>query len=313
MRENTRCVRAPAGGGYATAVAALEGVAAPENVAGKTFASGDAALAAVLLTFLRGGSHVIAPAPGAGVLANVLGRFGVSADFVDTGDLSAVRQAVRGNTKIIYVETLSDTAVADLRGLYRLAREAGAMLVVDSTLATPIVCRPLEHGADLVIHSTGTLLGDREGGVVVGRHDLMRRLTDDLGAPLSPADEAALLGALETLTLRVRRRCATAMEFVAAVAKHPGVAAVDYPGLPHHPGHHLARRLFDSGPEGTRFGPRVSVTPRGDADDLVTSLRLIGCSTSAVRQGAAVRFTIGLEDVEDLVADVTRALDSQAG
>ncbi|MBE1562935.1 PLP-dependent transferase [Nonomuraea africana] len=312
MRENTRCVRAPAEGGFAAAVAALEGAAAPENVAGQSFATGEAALAAVLLTFLRGGTHVVAPA-GAVFVANVLGRFGVSADFVDTADLTAVRQAVRGHTKIIYAETLSDTGVADLRGLYRLAREVGAMLVVDSTLATPIVCRPLEHGADLVLHSTGVLLGDREGGVVVGRNDLMYRLTKDLGAPMSPADESSLLSGLGTLTLRVRRRCATAMEFAAAVAKHPSLVAVGYPGLPRDPGHHLARQLFDSGPEGTRFGPRVIVTPRGDADDLIKSLRVIGDSTSAVRQGKAVRFSIGFEDVEDLVTDVTRALDSQAG
>ncbi|MEV4061218.1 PLP-dependent transferase, partial [Nonomuraea dietziae] len=136
MRENTRCVRAPAEGRFAAAVAALEGAAAPENVAGQSYATGEAALAAVLLSFLRGGTHVVAPSR-AGFVANVLGRFGVSADFVDTADLPAVRQAVRGHTKLIYAETLSDTGVADLRGLYRLAREVGAMLVVDSTLATP--------------------------------------------------------------------------------------------------------------------------------------------------------------------------------
>ncbi|MEU9884883.1 aminotransferase class I/II-fold pyridoxal phosphate-dependent enzyme [Sphaerisporangium sp. NPDC051011] len=336
---------------FASGVASLEGAAAPEEVAGQAFASGMAAVNAVLLAFLRSGSHVVAPAPVYGgtysLLTNVLARFGVSVDFVDYSDLRRVHAAVKTSTKIIYAETLTNPtmAVADIRGLYRIARDAGALLVVDSTLATPVVCRPLEHGADLVLHSATKYLGghdDCTGGAVVGRPDLIGKVREvriDTGSTLSPDEAFLLRRSLETLPLRVRRMCATAMVFAAAVAKHPAVRRVDYPGLPSHPGHQLARQLFDAGPEGTRFGASVTVTPHGGYEAgvmLADTLRLAliatsiggtrtkvahvasttrgrldeaGLTASGVDAGA-VRFSVGLEDAEDLIADVTDALDA---
>ncbi|WP_371783415.1 trans-sulfuration enzyme family protein [Streptosporangium subroseum] len=337
----------PTTAAFAAAVASLEGAAAPEDVAGQAFASGMAAISTVLMTFLRAGAHIVAPAPLYGgthsLITNVLSRFGVGADFVDYGDLARVHAEVRPNTKIIYAETLSNPtmAVSDIRGLYRIARMAGALLVVDSTFATPIVCRPLEHGADLVIHSATKYLGghdDCTGGVAVGRPDLVAQLREvriDTGGTLSPDDAFLLRRGLETLPLRVRRMCSTAMLFAAAVAKHPAVRRVDYPGLPGHPGHQLARRLFDSGPEGTRYGACVTITPHGGYGAgvaLADALKLASIATSAggTRTKAAhvasathrrlgngsgvdagaVRFSIGLEDAEDLIMDVTKALDS---
>ncbi|MDF5753337.1 aminotransferase class I/II-fold pyridoxal phosphate-dependent enzyme [Spongiactinospora sp. TRM90649] len=341
----------PTTASFAAAVAFLEGAAAPEDVAGQAFASGMAAIHGVFMAFLRAGSHVIAPTQLYGgtfsLLTNVLSRFGVSADFVDHTDLTRVHAAVRPNTKIIFAETMANPtmAVADLRGLYRIARSAGALLVVDSTLATPIVCRPLEHGADLVVHSATKYLGghdDSTGGVVVGRPDLIHQLREvrvDTGGSLSPDDAFLLRRGMETLTLRVRRMCSTAMVFAASLAKHPAVRRVDYPGLPGHPGNRLARHLFDSGPEGTRYGACVTITPTGGYEAgaaLADALRLAGIGTSVggthtraahvastshrrLAEGAlaasgidagAVRFSVGLEDAEDLIADVTRALDS---
>ncbi|MFC4060720.1 trans-sulfuration enzyme family protein [Planomonospora corallina] len=352
-------VENPTTAAFAAAVASLEGAAAPEDVAGEAFSSGRAAVSAVLMTFLRSGAHVVAPASAdegvRSLLTGVLARFGVSADFADYAEPARVSAAVRRSTKIIYAETLSTpaAAVADIRGLYRVARSAGALLVVDSTYATPVVCRPLEHGADLVVHSATTYLGghdDCAGGVVVGRPDLVGRLRGVravTGAELSPDDAFLLRRGLETLPLRVRRMCSTAMVFAAAVAKHPAVRRVDYPGLPHHPGHRLARHLFDSGPEGTRYGACVTVVPHGGPDAaarLTGALRLVSAASSAggtrtkvtpvaalgpggsggsggpggpggpgdgAEDGTgAVRFSIGLEDAEDLIVDVTRALDS---
>ncbi|WP_436760130.1 trans-sulfuration enzyme family protein [Streptosporangium sp. V21-05] len=337
----------PTTAAFAAAVASLEGAAAPEDVAGQAFASGMAAVNAVLMTFLRAGAHIVAPTPLYGgthsLITNVLARFGVGADFVGHGELAGVQAAIKPNTKIIYAETLSNPtmAVSDIRGLYRIARAAGALLVVDSTFATPIVCRPLEHGADLVIHSATKYLGghdDCAGGVAVGRPDLIAQLREvriDTGGTLSPDDAFLLRRGLETLPLRVRRMCSTAMVFAAAVAKHPAVRRVDYPGLPGHPGHQLARHLFDSGPEGTRYGACVTVTPRGGYDAgvaLADALKLVSIATSAggtrtkaahvasathrrLGEGsgvdaAAVRFSVGLEDAEDLIMDVTQALDS---
>ncbi|WP_329085227.1 MULTISPECIES: trans-sulfuration enzyme family protein [unclassified Streptosporangium] len=337
----------PTTAAFASAVASLEGAAAPEDVAGQAFASGMAAVNAVLMTFLRAGAHIVAPTPLYGgthsLITNVLARFGVGADFVGYGELARVQAAIKPNTKIIYAETLSNPtmAVSDIRGLYRIARAAGALLVVDSTFATPIVCRPLEHGADLVIHSATKYLGghdDCAGGVAVGRPDLIAQLREvriDTGGSLSPDDAFLLRRGLETLPLRVRRMCSTAMVFAAAVAKHPAVRRVDYPGLPGHPGHQLARHLFDSGPEGTRYGACVTITPRGGYGAgvaLADALKLVSIATSAggtrtkaahvastthrrLGEGsgvdaAAVRFSIGLEDAEDLIMDVTKALDS---
>ncbi|GAA1266367.1 methionine gamma-lyase [Sphaerisporangium rubeum] len=336
---------------FASGIASLEGAAAPEDVAGQAFSSGMSAVSTVLLTFLRAGTHVVAPAPVYGgtysVLSNVLGRFGVSADFVDYSDLRRVHESVRSSTKIIFAETLSNPtmAVADIRGLYRIARNAGALLVVDSTFATPVVCRPLEHGADLVVHSATKYIGghdDCTGGAVVGRPDLIAKIREtriDTGATLSPDEAFLLRRGLETLPLRVRRMCATAMVFAAAVAKHPAVRRVDYPGLSGHPGHQLARQLFDAGPEGTRFGACVTVTPHGGYEAgvmLADTVRLsrvatsfggthtkvahvastthrqldeAALTTSGVDAGA-VRFSVGLEDAEDLIADVTDALDA---
>ncbi|MDH2427604.1 aminotransferase class I/II-fold pyridoxal phosphate-dependent enzyme [Sphaerisporangium sp. TRM90804] len=336
---------------FASGIASLEGAAAPEDVVGQAFSSGMAAVNAVFMAFLRAGAHVVAPAPVYGgtysLLSNVLSRFGVSVDFVDYSDLRRVHATVRSSTKLIYAETLGNPtmAVADIRGLYRIAREAGALLVVDSTIATPVVCRPLEHGADLVVHSATKYIGghdDCTGGAVVGRPDLLAKIREvriDTGATLSPDDAFQLRRGLETLPLRVRRMCATAMVFAAAVAKHPAVRRVDYPGLAGHPGHQLARQLFDSGPEGTRYGACVTVTPHGGYEAgvmLADAVRLACIATSlggthtkvshvastthrrldeaaltaSGIDAGAVRFSIGLEDAEDLIADVTDALDA---
>jgi cystathionine beta-lyase/cystathionine gamma-synthase len=336
---------------FATAVAAMEGSHLPQPTMAQAFSSGMAAISAVFWTFTQAGTHVVAPAtvhPGSyGFLRHVAARFGVRADFVDMADLRQVQAALRPETRIVYAETLGNAtaAVADLPALAGLAHAAGALLVVDSTLAPPVVCRPLEHGADLVLHSAISYIGghcDTDGGVVSGRPDLIdmvRGVRIDTGGSLA-ADQAFLLRrGLETLPVRVRRQCATAMLFAAALARHPAVRAVDYPGLAHDRGHELARRLFDAGPEGTRCGAIVTVTPHGGrevghafADRLRiarvadpaggTHTKASHLASTAYREfdaaaldaagidPAAVRFSIGLEDGEDLIADAHLALDS---
>jgi Cystathionine beta-lyases/cystathionine gamma-synthases len=135
-----------------------------------------------------------------------------------------------------------------------------------------VICRPLEHGADLVIHSATKYIGghsDTTGGVVTGRIELIssiRGVRVDTGGSLSPDDAFLLRRGLETLPLRVRRACSTASVFAAALSRHPAVLRIDYPGLPEHSGHQVARRLFDAGPEGVRFGAIVTVTPHGGRD-----------------------------------------------
>ncbi|MGH3374388.1 MAG: trans-sulfuration enzyme family protein [Actinoallomurus sp.] len=339
----------PTSDAFAQAVAALEGVRAGGEVAGQAFASGMAAISAVLLAFTHAGAHVVAPAAAYGgtygLLAELLSRFGVQTDFVDMTDVAKVRAAIRPETRIVWAETLANPtmAVADLPALAEAAHEAGALLVVDSTFATPVVCRPLEHGADLVVHSATKYFGghtDSTGGVVVGRPGLVgpvRTRRIHTGGILAPDEAFLLRRGLETLPLRVRRQCDTAALFAAAAARHPAVARVDYPGLPGHPGHETARRLYDSGPEGTRFGAIVTITPFGgqaagmalaDGLRLATVAASLGgthtlaghIASTTHRQmderalaaagidPGAVRFSIGLEDADDLIADVNNAL-----
>ena len=336
---------------FAAAVAALESANLPEPATAQAFASGMAAVSGVFLTLASAGAHVVAAAAAYGgsysFLRNVAAKFGVETDFVDLTDLDQVRAALRPATQVIYGETLANptTAVADLPALAAIAAEAGALLVVDSTLAPPVVCRPLEHGADLVLHSATKYIGghsDVTGGVVTGRPDLISRIRAvriDTGSSLAPDEAFLLRRGLETLPVRMRRQCSTAMVFAATLARHPAVARVDYPGLDSHPGHEVARRLFDAGPEGTRYGAIVTITPRGGreaglafADRLRiaqvaaslggTHTKVSHAASTTHRQldeaalaaagidAGAVRFSIGLEDADDLIEDARLSLDS---
>ncbi|GAA3988119.1 aminotransferase class I/II-fold pyridoxal phosphate-dependent enzyme [Thermobifida alba] len=343
-------IDSPNSDAFAAAVAALEGGRLDREVHGQGFASGMAAISTALLALTRAGAHVVASRALYGntykLLDVLLRRFGVDVDFVDITDAAAVRAAVRPETALVYTETLSNPSmlVSDLPALAAVAREADTLLVVDSTFASPVVCRPLEHGADVVLHSATKYLGghsDATGGVAVARPDLMDRIREarvDLGPHLA-ADEAFLLHrGLETLPLRMARQCATAAEFAAAMLRHPAVARVDHPSLPGHQGHELARKLFDAGPEGTRYGAVVTVTPHGGRDAgtafadglrLATIAPSLGGTHTIVSHAAstthrqmpdealraagiepgAVRFSIGLEDPADLIADALRALD----
>ena len=341
----------PTADAFALAVAALEAHGVDRPVAAQPFASGMAAISSVLLTLCRAGSHVVAPAAvyggTFGVLEHVLARFGVTATFVDGTDVDAVRGALRDDTAVVWAETIANptTAVADLPAIAAVCRQAGVPLVVDSTFASPAICRPLQWGADLVVHSATKYLGghsDATGGVVVGDVGLVaatRRTRIDLGGMLAP-DEAFLLHrGLATLPLRVGRHCATALALAEALVDHPKVALVEHPGLPTHPQHALANKLFDEGPEGRRYGAIVTVSPQGGREAgmaLCDGLRLGRVATSlggvqtvvshvastthrqmddaalaaAGIRPSTVRISVGLEDPDDLVADVRAALDA---
>jgi cystathionine beta-lyase/cystathionine gamma-synthase len=326
---------------FAASVALLEGAEA-----GQGFGSGMGAISTVLMTLLSAGDHVVASAQLYGgtyaLLTHVLPRFGVLVDFVDLGNLDAVAAALRPQTRVVYAETFANPtmAVADLPALSALCRDARARLVVDSTFASPAVCRPLEHGADVVVHSATKYLGghaDATGGVAVGPADLIaeiRAVRVNVGTVLAP-DEAFLLArGLSTLRLRLERQCATALTFATRIAQHRAVERVDHPGLPDFPTYEVAVRLCDPG----MYGAIVTVAPRGGRDAgmrLCDELRLIRTATSlgsvhskvshaastthrqlsdeALRAGriepSAVRFSLGLEDVDDLIADTEQALD----
>ncbi|HVX70503.1 MAG TPA: aminotransferase class I/II-fold pyridoxal phosphate-dependent enzyme [Mycobacteriales bacterium] len=334
---------------FALGFAALEAYGSDRPVAAQAFASGMAAISTVVLALCRAGAHVIAPAAvyggTYGVLDHVLRRFGVDVSFVDVTDADAVRTAMREETALVWAETIANptTAVADIEGLAGICHDAGIPLCIDSTFAPPPVCRPLQWGADLVAHSATKYIGghsDVTGGVVVGDVDLLaavRKTRIDLGGSLAP-DEAFLLHrGLATLPLRVARHCATAARVAEAMCDHPAVERVDYPGLAAHPQHALAGKLFEAGPEGTRYGAVVTITPRGGREagfrladrlkvgQVATSLggthTIVSHVASTTHRQlddaalaaagiapAAVRFSIGLEDPEDLIQDLQQAL-----
>ncbi len=331
---------------FAQAVAALEGVHVDGDVVGQPFASGMAAISTILMALTGSGAHVVAPREvyggTYGFLTTVLDRFGVATSFVDMTDLDAVRAAIRPETTVLWGETLANPtmSVADLPGLSATARESGLTFVVDSTFASPAICRPLEHGVDVVVHSATKYIGghsDSTGGVAVGRPELLAKVRHDridLGAMLAP-DEAFLLHrGLATLPLRVERHCASALALATALVGHPAVDRVQYPGLPVHRDHALAGKLFDAG----RYGGVVTLSVaggRGAGMALCDRLRLVSVATSLAgthskvshvastthRQlsdqalaaagidPGAVRVSVGLEDVEDLVTDLQQALD----
>ncbi len=332
---------------FAAALAMLEGAEA-----GQAFASGSAAISTALLALLEAGDHVVAQADLYGgtysLLTHVLPRFGITATLVPGGDVDALAAAVRPETALVYAETVANPtmSVADLPGLAAVARTADVPLVVDSTFATPVVCRPIEWGADLVLHSATKYIGghsDTTGGAVVGSADLVakvRTMRAELGGMLSPEEAFLLHRGLQTLPLRVERHCTSAMTFALAMAQHPAVEAVSYPGLPSHADHGLAGKLFSAGDSGaTLYGGCVLVTPSGGRDigmKVCDALRLGKVATSlggvhtvvshvpstTHRQlddaalaaagigAAAIRVSVGLEDVGDLIADFTQALDA---
>jgi len=332
----------PTAAAFGDAMAYLEGAEA-----GEPFASGMAAASAVLLGYLSAADHVVCATGVYGgtwsLLSGVLARFGVATTFVDMTDVDAVRAALTDRTLLLWGETIANPtlAVLDLPALAGVAHAAGALLVIDSTFASPAVCRPLEHGADLVVHSGTKYLGghsDVTGGVVVGAERLIapvRHMRTELGGSLSPDDAFLLHRGLATLPLRMARHSASALVLARALAEHPGVERVRYPGLPSHPQHELAGALFDAG----RYGGIVTVDPAGgraagmafcdglrlaqNASSLAGTPSMVSHVPSSThrqlddgalaRAGitpATVRISVGLEDADDLVADCTRALDA---
>lgn len=335
----------PTADAFAEAVAALEGVGLAEPVGGQSFSSGMGALSTVFLALTEAGSHVVAARSVYGnthsLLDGLLRRFGVRTDFVDITDLDAVRAAVGPKTRLVFTETLSNPTmtVSDLPGLAQITSAAGAALVVDSTFASPAVCRPLEHGADVVVHSATKYIGghsDATGGVAVAAPALIDRIRAarvDLGTCLAPDEAYMLHRGLETLPLRVARQCETAAAFATALEGHPAVERVDHPSLVSHSAHTLAGKLFDQGRHGAVVtvhlkGGRAAGLAFADRLRVVTLAASLGgthtlashVATTSHRNmsdadlaaagisAGAVRFSIGLEDPQDLIEDALQAL-----
>jgi cystathionine gamma-synthase len=262
-----------------------------------------------------------------------LPRWGMEATIVDMADLDRLRAAVRPSTRLLWTETPTNPliGVVDLAAIGAIAKEAGARLVVDGTFATPALQRPLELGADAVLHSTTKYLGghsDVQGGALAFRRrdDLFERILHTrhvLGAVASPFNSWLVLRGLRSLACRIERHSANALLLARALESHPAVEAVHYPGLASHPGHEIARRQMSG------FGGMLSLRIRGGREraiEVASRVRLFVNATSlggtestiehrASSEGPAstvpenlLRVSVGLEHPDDLIADLRQAL-----
>ena len=315
------------------ALAALEG-----GAAAAAFASGLAAATCVLQATLAPGGHVVlADGVYGGVrslVQSVFGAWGVSATFVDQGDVAAVRAALRARpTQLLWLESPSNPMwrLADIAACAAEAREVGALTVVDNTVATPLLQQPLASGADVVLHATTKYIGghsDVTGGALVVRSggallERIRELQKLAGAVPSPFDCWLLLRGLRTLAVRVERQSASALAVAELLATLPRVTAVHYPWLSSHPQVSLARRQMRAGSGMVSFevagGAAAAIavagrlrlfaraTSLGGVESLVEHRKTVEPPDTPTPEGL-LRLSIGLEHVDDLRADLTQAL-----
>jgi O-succinylhomoserine sulfhydrylase len=325
-------------------LAALEGAEACVATA-----SGMSAILATSMALLKSGDHVVSSSGVFGatvqLFSTILSRFGVETDYVDGTGLKAWKAALRPNTRFLYLETPSNplTEVFDIEALARLAHASGTLLVVDNCFCTPALQRPLDLGADLVIHSATKYLdgqGRVLGGAVLGKRDLVMdgvfAFLRTAGPSLSPFNAWVLLKGLETLQIRMEAQSRSALELARWLEAHPRVVKVYYPGLPSHPQHELARRQQRSGGAVVSFEVEGG---RGAAWNVIDSTRMIsitanlgdtkttithpattthGRISDAARSRAGitdglVRIAVGLESVKDICADLERGLGPMGG
>jgi cystathionine beta-lyase/cystathionine gamma-synthase len=327
--------------GLEACLASLEGLAPGGPGGALCFASGMAATTTVLQT-LAPGDHMVLSADVYGgthrVAARLFAGWGLQLSVVDMTNLDALKQALRAETRLVWVETPTNPLlnVVDIAGAAELAHAAGALCAVDNTFATPFLQRPLDLGADVVVHSSTKYLGGHSdvigGALVTPLPELFERarfLQNAVGAVPGPLDCWLVLRGVKTLALRMRAHCHNAMRVTAFLAGRPEVAELRYPGLPSDPGHELAARQM------TAFGGMVSFRPVGGVEAarrLVAAARVFTLAeslggveslielpgemthasvagTDAEVPADLVRLSVGIEHPDDLVADLARALD----
>ncbi|MGW2562493.1 cystathionine gamma-synthase [Streptomyces sp. NPDC001514] len=317
-------------------LAALEG-----GRRGLAFASGLAAEDCLLRTLLVPGDHVVIPNDAYGgtfrLFAKVVQRWGVEYSVADTSDPSSVRAALTDRTKVIWVETPSNPllGITDIAQVAGIARAAGAKLVVDNTFASPYLQQPLALGADVVVHSLTKYMGGHSdvvgGALITADAALGEELAyhqNAMGAVAGPFDSWIVLRGIKTLAVRMDRHSANAARIAEMLTKHPKVTRVLYPGLPEHPGHEIAaKQMKDFGgmisfqvtggeEAAVEVCNRAQVFTLGESLGGVESLiEHPGRMTHASAAGSAlevpadlVRLSVGIESVDDLLADLQRAL-----
>ena len=327
-------------------IRALEkSVAALENGAdGIATSSGLGAVSTLYMGLLEQGAHMVSTAsvygPSRGLIENHFSRFGVEASFVDTSSLGNLSDAIRPDTRLVYVETPSNPAmqVTDIAGAAQIAHDNGSLLAVDNTFASPYLQKPLDLGADVVLHSVTKFINghaDVVGGILVAKNDeLVRRLRDvmvTMGCNMDPHQAFLVLRGLKTLGIRIEQAQASARAIARWLETHPKVERVRYIGLPSHPQHDLAARQMRG------FGSMIAFELKGGLEagkQLMNNVQLAILAVSLggvetliehpasmthasmskeAREAAGfpdglVRLSVGIEDADDLIADLEQAL-----
>lgn len=327
-------------------VKALENaVASIENgFGGIATASGMAAVTTVYMALLGQGAHIISHGavygPARGVMQNIFSRYGVEYTYLDTSDLEAVRKAIRPNTKMIYTETPANPTmtITDLKSLSALAHEHNIPVVVDNTFCSPYLQRPLDLGADIVLHSMTKFINghaDIVGGIIVAKekswYDQIRNVMINMGCNIDPHQAFLAHRGLKTLAIRIERAQENAMKVAEFLEKHPAVESILYPGLKSHPQYELGREQM-KGP-----GAMISFELKGGIEAgrvLMNNVKMIilavslGGVESLIQHPASmthskltrenrmqagitdglVRLSVGIEDVEDIINDLRTAL-----
>jgi cystathionine gamma-synthase len=313
--------------------------------AATSFSTGMAAISNTLYTLLKPEDRVISVKDTYGgtskLFIEFLPRWNITATLCPTTDHAALEAEIAAGCQVLYLETATNPTlkVVDIEQLAAAAHRVGALVVVDNTFATPINCNPLLIGADLVLHSATKYLGghaDALGGVICGRRDLVEAIyhyREINGAALDPMAAYLLLRGMKTLHLRIRQQNASAQQIAEFLEAHPLVEAVHYPGLPSHPGHTIAARQMRG------FGGMLSFALKGDFAAVKTFLSTLHFAHTAANLGsvetivgpprttshveltpeeraalgipeALIRYSTGIEDTVDLIADLTQALDA---
>jgi O-succinylhomoserine sulfhydrylase len=308
-------------------------------------ASGMAAIMSLCVALLKAGDHIVSSRSVFGTTTTLfdkyLPRFGIDTSFVGMNDLQGWKQAIRDNTRLLFLETPSNplTEVADIRALADLAHDNGCLLVVDNCFCTPALQRPLDFGADLVVHSATKYLdgqGRIVGGAVVGPQQIVAEdvfsVIRTTGPSLSPFNAWVALKGLETLSLRMKTHSQQALQLANYLVQHPAVEQVYYPGLESHPQHRLAQSQQQD------FGGVVSFIVKGgrssawrviDATEMLSITANLGDVKTTITHPATtthgrvsdelkqqvgiteglIRVAVGLENIEDIVTDLSRGLD----
>jgi methionine-gamma-lyase len=309
-------------------------------------ATGMAAITTVFLALLEKGAHIVCTdciyGPSRVVLEGVFAKFGVESSFVDTSDLRLLRSALRSNTKVVFIETPANPTIklTDIEGAATIAHEHNAALVVDNTFASPYLQRPFEFGADVVVHSLTKYLNghsDVVGGMIVAHDEAyykkIRPVLNQFGGTMDPHQAWLVLRGVRTLPLRVERAQENAGKLAQFLRQHPMVTWVNYPGLPDHPQHDLAKKQMDG------FGAMIAIGVKGGLKGGVVVMNTVKIFTLAVSLGGVesliehpasmthasmpraareqggirdelVRISPGCEDFEDLRDDLDQALNA---